>query len=186
MEKNSARPLAVGLTVLGGLARISQNLNFAPVGALSLFAGARLRGWRAYLLPIAIMAITDPLVSRIYGYSAFAGYSVATPFVYASFLINVWLGSRLRRTENPGWIGAAALVGSLQFFLISNLGSWLDPVHNIYPHTFSGLIGCYVAAIPFFRHTLEGDLVFTVAMFATPVVLHAAAGAFGSHDEAAV
>ena len=36
MENNSTRPLATGLTIVGGLARLAQNLNFAPVGALSL------------------------------------------------------------------------------------------------------------------------------------------------------
>jgi hypothetical protein len=82
MQDKSARPLALSLTVLGGMARFAQNLNFAPVGALSLIAGARLRGWQAYLLPIALMAATDPFRG---------GYSFATPFVYASFLINVWI-----------------------------------------------------------------------------------------------
>ncbi len=91
------------------------------MGALSLFAGARLRGWQAYLLPLALMAVTDPLLG---------GYSFATPFVYASFLINVWIGTRLRRTENPMWIGAAALAGSVQFFLITNFAAWLA-----YPQT---------------------------------------------------
>ena len=71
------------------------------MGALSLFAGARLRGWQAYLLPMALMA-----VDRIPALGFCGGYSFATPFVYASFLINVWIGSRLRRTENPVWIGA--------------------------------------------------------------------------------
>ena len=53
MQKTTARPLAIGLIVLGALVRVTQALNFAPVGALSLFAGARLRGWQAYLLPLA-------------------------------------------------------------------------------------------------------------------------------------
>ena len=43
MQENATRPLGTGLTVVAGLARIAQGLNFAPVGALSLFAGARLR-----------------------------------------------------------------------------------------------------------------------------------------------
>jgi hypothetical protein len=67
---------------------------------MSLFAGARLRGWKAYALPLALMAITDPLLG---------GYSFATPFVYASFLIYVWIGSRLRATENPLTISGAAV-----------------------------------------------------------------------------
>src|SRR5580698_9650136 len=88
MEKATARPLAVGLTIMAGLARMAQHLNFAPVGALSLFAGARLRGWQAYALPIVLMAVTDPFLG---------GYSVETPFVYTSFLIAVYLGTLLRK-----------------------------------------------------------------------------------------
>jgi hypothetical protein len=161
MEKNSARPLALGLTVTGGLIRIVQNLNFAPVGALSLFAGARLRGWQAYALPIALMGITDPLVG---------GYSFATPFVYASFLINVWIGSRLRHTENPGWIAGAALIGSMQFFLLSNIGAWLSPQLH-YSLSLSGLGSCLLAAIPFYRNTLISDLVYTAVFFALHSIL---------------
>ena len=161
MQDNSARPLALSLTVLGGMARFAQNLNFAPVGALSLFAGARLRGWQAYLLPIALMAVTDPFRG---------GYSFATPFVYASFLINVWIGSRLRNTENPGWIAGAALVGSVQFFLLTNLAMWLAP-HSLYAHTLGGLATCYVEGILFFRNTLLADLLFTAVFFALHAVL---------------
>ena len=93
MENNTARPLAVGPDGPGRAgAPVAAPANFAPVGSISLFAGARLRGWQAYVLPLVLMAVTDPLVG---------GYSVATPLVYASFLINVWIGSRLRGTENP-------------------------------------------------------------------------------------
>jgi hypothetical protein len=131
------------------------------VGAISLFAGARLRGWQAYALPIALMAITDPLLG---------GYSFATPFIYASFLINVWIGSRLRSTEQPGWIAAAALFGSAQFFLLSNVGTWLTP-NGMYPHTLAGLGTCLAAAIPFFRHTLISDLGYSAVFFSLHALL---------------
>jgi len=134
---------------------MAQNLNFAPVGALSLFAGARLRGWFAYALPIALMAVTDPFLG---------GYSMSTPFVYASFLISVWLGTKIRETENPAWIGGMALAGSLQFFLISNLPSWIWS-GGLYAHNLGGLAACYMAAIPFFRHTFESDLIYTGVLF---------------------
>jgi hypothetical protein len=154
MEKNTARPLAIGLMGLGALIRATQFLNFAPVGALSLFAGARLRGWQAYLLPVALMAITDPFVG---------GYSPATPLVYASFLISVWIGTRLKKTENPLHIGAAALAGSIQFFLITNF-AWLT-ASNMYPHTLSGVLQCYAAGLPFFGRTLASDLIFSGVLF---------------------
>jgi len=159
-ERSAARPLAIGLTVVAGLARMAQNLNFAPVGALSLFAGARLRSWHAYALPIALMAVTDPLLG---------GYSISTPFVYASFLLSVWMGTKIRNTENPLWIGGMALAGSLQFFLISNLPMWLW--YNTYSHNLRGLAACYTAAIPFFRHTLESDLLYTAVLFSAHALL---------------
>src|SRR3972149_2083691 len=87
--RNDTR-LALGLTVLGGLARlIPHPANFTPVGALGLFAGARLAGWQAYAVPLALMAVTDPIIGAIYGFPA---YSFVTIAIYASFLINVAIG----------------------------------------------------------------------------------------------
>ena len=51
------------------------------------------------------------------------------------------------------------------------LGLWA--AWNMYPRTVAGLLACYEAGIPFFRHAVTGDLLFTAAMFATPVVFHA-------------
>jgi hypothetical protein len=36
----------------------------------------------------------------------------------------------------------------------------------------------YAAGVPFFRGTIESDLFFSVAMFGTPVFLHALSGRF--------
>jgi hypothetical protein len=155
MEKNSRRPLALSLTVLGAVARLLPHApNFTPVGSVSLFGGARLRGWQAWLLPLVLMAVTDPLVG---------GYSVATPWVYASFLVSVWLGRNLRGSENALRIGGVCAVSSVQFFLITNFGMWLGTA--MYPHTAAGLVACYVNAIPFFGRTLAGDLLYTGALF---------------------
>ena len=152
--KPTIKPLALGLIVLGALVRVTQALNFAPVGAISLFAGARLRGWQAYLVPLALMAITDPFLH---------GYSAATPLVYASFMISVWIGTRLRQTENPLWIGSAAVLGSVQFFLLTNF-AWLT-ASSMYPHTLAGMIACYAAGVPFFWRTLASDLFYSGLLF---------------------
>lgn len=154
MENVNRRPLALALTVAGALARLVPHpWNFAPVGGMSLFAGARLRGWQAYLLPIVLMAVTDPLLG---------GYSRATPFIYLSFLINVWIGRKLRSSENAFRIGGAAVLCSIQFFLLSNFGVWLG---FGYAHTWAGLAQCYTMAIPYFAPTLTGDLVTTGVLF---------------------
>ena len=35
----------------------------------------------------------------------------------------------------------------------------------MYPHTLEGIAASYIAAIPFFRNALAGDLVYVTAMF---------------------
>ena len=36
---------------------------------------------------------------------------------------------------------------------------------NLYPKTVAGLINCYVAAIPFFRNMLLGNLLYSALLF---------------------
>jgi hypothetical protein len=36
---------------------------------------------------------------------------------------------------------------------------------GLYPRTLSGLTACYVAAIPFFRNSIVGDLLYSAALF---------------------
>lgn len=152
-QKTNLRPYALALTLLSGLARLLPHPpNFTPVGGSSLFAGARVNGWYAFLLPLVVMAVTDPLVG---------GYTRGTPLIYASFLINVLIGRSLRKTNNPLRIGAAAFACSLQFFVISNLASFLQ----YFPHTLAGLGNCYLEALPFFGRTLAGDLTYTAIIF---------------------
>jgi len=91
------------------------------------------------------------------------GYSAATPLVYLSFMVSVWIGTRLRDTENPLAIGGAAIVGSVQFFLITN-SAWLA-ASNLYPHTLQGMLQCYAAGIPFFWRTLASDVVYSGVLF---------------------
>ena len=155
MQNDTARPLASGLTVLGALARVLPHLpNFAPVGSISLFAGARMRGWQAYAMPLVLMAVTDQFVG---------GWSAATPLVYLSYLITVFIGTRLRGTENAFKIGAGVVGSSLVFFLLTNF-AWLMG-SSMYPHTLAGVVQCYVAAIPFYGRTLASDLLYSGALF---------------------
>lgn len=162
-DQSHLRPLSLSLVLVGVLARVLPHPpNMTSVGAASLFSGARLRGWQAYLVPLITMAVSDPLLGKIYGFHPF---SVLTPLVYASFLINVWIGRRLCATESPWRIGGSALAGSVQFFLLTNFGVWLVGGGHSYPHTLAGLAACYVAGIPFFGWTALGDLGYSAVLF---------------------
>jgi uncharacterized protein DUF6580 len=161
-QRNRQGKLAAGLTVIGAVARLLPHpANFSPVGGMSLFAGARLRGWHAYALPLLLMAATDPLLSHAAGFPA---YSAATPFIWGSFLINVWIGRRfLRNSTNPGRIALATMAGSVQFFMITN-AVWCQ-IGGTYPHTLGGFLASYVAGIPFFGQTMAGDLAYAGLLF---------------------
>jgi len=74
------------------------------------------------------------------------------PFVYTGFVITVCLGFLVRRRLTPLTVGAAALTGSVLFFIVTNFG-------------LAGLAGCYVAAIPFFRNSLAGDAIYALLFF---------------------
>ena len=162
MNKNpNWRPAALSLTVLGAISRLLPHPpNFTPVGAVSLFAGARLPVWQAYLVPLVLMAVTDPILSAIYHVSPFSPFQL---FSYTSFLIAVWIGRRLRSTESFSRIIGATFLNSVQFFVLTNFGSWIW--FKSYPQNASGLMACYIAAIPFFRWTLFGDLFYVGVFF---------------------
>lgn len=159
--------LALALTVLGGIAQIMPHPpNFTPVGGMSLFAGARLRGWRAYLVPVLLMIVSDAILSLLCGYPLFMR---ETPVIYGSFLIAVLIGRMLRGGSNGLRIGAAAALCSAQFFLLTNLAVWVWS--GMYPHTLAGLAACYVAALPFLGRGMAGDLFYAGALFTLEAAL---------------
>ncbi len=166
-----SRPLAIGLTVLSALGRLVPHApNVTPLGGSCLFAGSRISGLLAYLLPLFVMAATDPLVG---------GYTRTSPVIYFCFLVNVWLGRRLLRQVSPIRVGATAFLCSLQFFVLTNLAMWLTSAFRgtgLYPATLAGLGACFSAALPFWGRTLAGDLLFSAAIFGMYALLARQAG----------
>jgi hypothetical protein len=157
----SSRPLALSLVCVGVAARLLPHWpDFTPIGTSGLFAGARLRGWRAYAVPLLAMLISDPILGLLHGFRPF---TPMTLFVYSSLFINVLIGRVLRASENPLRIAPATLIGSLQFYAITNFAVWL--LGNHFPHTDMGLVSCYVVALPFLRNMVLGDLLYSTALF---------------------
>jgi hypothetical protein len=133
--------------------------NVTPLGGSCLFAGSRIAGLWAYLLPLAVMIATDPFVG---------GYTWSSPVIYASFLLNVWIGRRMVRNVTPIRVGAAAFVCSLQFFVLTVFASWAYGVAHHSPFAqpgFAGLMLDYAQSLPFWGRTLAGDLLFSGALF---------------------
>jgi hypothetical protein len=142
--------------------------NFAPVGALALYAGARLRPvGAALLLPVAAMLASDLWLRELLGPTAL-GWS--RPVIYGCFVLYVVLGLPARGTRSPLRIGAGAVLGGVIFFVVSNFIAWAGGDGELYPQTWAGLGECYVAALPFYRNTLAGDLLFSGLFFGLDAV----------------
>lgn len=143
--------------------------NIVPIGALSLFVGSRLRTRYAYLVPLTAMFLADLLIIPHMASQGFASMDISTPFTYLGFALYVVIGRLVPSKElAPAIIGGAALAGSIQFFLITNFGSWVASAD--YPRSFAGLMQCYLAGVPYYLKTLLSDLLFPAVFFG----LHAA------------
>jgi len=143
---------------------------FTPVVGALLFFGAR--GPRRQLwAALALLIASDLALTKFVYHYAFVWDQLVIFGWYAAILS---LGTRLG--TNPKLLRqiGAALTGSVSFFLVTNFTSWLVGTLP-YPRNLSGLLSSYELGLPFFRHAVEGDLLFTLAMFATPAALHALA-----------
>ena len=120
--------------------------NFAPITAMSLFAGAYFtRKQLAFIVPLLAMLISD----------LFLGFYTISIFVYLSFAVITWMGQQKNRVTPK-----LVLLGSVLFFLISNLGVWL----LYYPKTIDGFVTCFALAIPFFATSLLGDIFYSMIL----------------------
>ena len=147
---------------------VSLPVAFTSVAASLLYFGAR-QPRRRMWIPLALLVAADVVLTKlVYAYPLSADHLVTWAW-YAAILL---LGGTLKENSGARRVGGAALAASVSFFLLSNLAVWA--VWAMYPKTLAGLAACYVAALPFFRHSLAGDLFFTVAFFGLGALLEGA------------
>ncbi|CAN5581787.1 hypothetical protein BH11BAC2_BH11BAC2_23720 [soil metagenome] len=153
--------VVIGFILLGAFCRlIPHPLNFAPIGAMALFGGTYIQDKKqAFLIPMLAMFLSDILLQLING----TGFHDQMIWVYGSFALITCIGFFLRGREQRQTIMVASLVSSILFFTITNFGCWTV---GLYGYTAKGLADCYIAAIPFFRGTLMGDLFYNLVFFA--------------------
>ncbi len=139
--------------------------NVSPITAIALFGGAYfIRKKYAFLIPLLAMWVTDLILNNTIYASFFEGFAwMGSIWVYGSFLMIVVLGMVFLKKIGPLPLLLTGLGASVLFFVVTNFGSWLGTA--MYPKTFTGLIACYSAGLPFFRATLAGDLICIAVLF---------------------
>lgn len=146
--------LAVSLVIIGVALRVTPHTaNFAPVGAIALFAGAVMSFRTALWLPVAIMVLSDLII----------GLHPTVAFTWGGFLLVALFGTVLQNRRNLVRVPLGAIGASLIFFIVSNFGVWLEG--KLYAATWQGLADCYVMALPFLRTSLVADMAFSIVIF---------------------
>lgn len=142
--------------LFGAVLRVlPHDANFAPIGAIALFAGAYLKKSEAIIATLVAMIISD----------FFIGFDSLTSrlFVYGALLIAVAIGRWISKDKAFTRVLAGSMLGSVVFFLITNL-VFVHP-EPLYPITLAGQMQSYVNGIPFFRNTLLSDLFYASLFF---------------------
>ncbi len=166
--RNWARVGVVGLVIVlvGVLSRILPHPNnFTPLIALALFGGAQVKNKKlAVVAPLAAMLLSD-VVLYLFRYPSYLNWEAlrTAGWVYGSLAVICCMGMWLERRQTFAHVAGATLAGSLLFFLVTNFGVWYDS--GWYSHTFSGLVACYVAALPFFQNQLVATVLFCGVLF---------------------
>ena len=137
----------VVLAVLLVLVSLSRFLphppNFSPVIAISVLSVACFKQrWLQFGFPLLIMVLTDAVL----------GFHRLIPVVYGSLILAGLSGVILKK--RPTWLNAlgVSLLSSCIFFIVTNAGVWW--MSDMYSASVSGLLACYVAAIPFLHNSL--------------------------------
>ena len=129
--------------------------NFTPIIAAAIVSGYFFKNINLSLLTLLIAMLISDL---------FIGFYENVIFVYASLLLITFVFHKISNKINFKNLFIYGFAGSLIFFAVSNFGVWAlgsPGAYDIaYEKSLSGLIECYVLAIPFFGNTFLSTLIF--------------------------
>jgi hypothetical protein len=138
--------------------------NFSPLMAAAFCGGLFLPGALAWILPLAVIAVSDFALSVALSYPFFDSGQIAG---WLCLLAAVGAGRWAARWEGLGLGAFAALIvaNAFVFYLVTNAVCWaMEPA---YPSGFAGLIQSLTTGLPgyppswvFFRNSLASDLLF--------------------------
>ena len=154
MKKNI---LPIGLILILTLSRIIPHpLNFTPIIAVAIMSG--------YFFKNVYLSSSILIISMVIS-DIFLGFYENMIFVYLSLILISFLFYKISKKINFKNLFLYSFLGSVIFFVVSNFGVWAlgsPSLSNIpYERNLSGLIECYVMAIPFFHNTFLSTLVFS-------------------------
>lgn len=129
--------------------------NTTPITAIVLFSSAYFGFHYSLISFLGIMFITDAFIG-------FYQWQIMLS-VYGSIILAGIIGLSMKKKQTVGLILLSTLGSSLIFFIITNWAVW--QFGTMYPHSISGLFQSYLMAIPFFKNSLAGDILYSGLLF---------------------
>ena len=142
-------PLSI-ILVLAFSRLIPHPPNFTPVIAAAVMSGYLFKNIYISSIVLLISMFLSDLVIGLY--SNFF-------FVYFSLLLIMFTCTKIIKDLNFKKLFLLSVFSALIFFLITNFGVWA--FSNMYEKNLSGLLYCYLLAIPFFTNTIISTIVFS-------------------------
>jgi len=156
MSKKTVFIVSILLIIIGISGRLLPHFpNVTPIAAIALFSTAYLSLRHSFFVFLLTMIITD-LFLGFYEWQIMSA-------VYACFLFSGILGLGIRKRYSIPMIFLSTLFSSIVFFLVTNFAVW--QFGSMYPHSLSGLMESYALALPFFKNSLGGDLIYAGLFF---------------------
>jgi hypothetical protein len=185
MNKNSSRlanseapgavaVIVVGILLIAGFRVLRATLlpelpNFSPLAAVAFCGGLFLPGAMAWVLPLAILFLSDFLLSVFLGFPMWSSGQAAS---WAAMVAIVGIGRFTARAPlSLGRFFGAVFGSGVLFYLATNTMAWI--MNPAYPRGLDGLAMSLTTGLPgyppswvFFRNGLLSDFLFAGAMFA--------------------
>jgi hypothetical protein len=158
--------IVIGIILIASLSRlIPHPSNFAPLGAIAMFGGYYFKkSWQSFAVTAGSWWLTDLVLNNLVYkryFTSFTWLSASYLTVLISLIIIMLISKIIIKKVNFISIITASMLSSLAFFIITNFGSFWE----MYPHTLAGLGTAFNVAIPFFKNTAIGDLVYSGLIF---------------------
>lgn len=140
--------------------------NFTAALAVALFSGSLWQqGYLRFLVPLGAMLVTD----------LFLGIYPSVGFTYIAIALCISIAPTMK--ESFWGIAGRGLTSTLLFYIISNLGVWMEG--TMYAPTAEGLWECYLMGIPFIKNILLSTWLYSFVLYSTYRLLFAEQGFAG-------
>jgi hypothetical protein len=123
--------------------------NLTAIGASTI--------WMAYSWPQKSYSVLVPILALLIS-DLVIGFHNQMFWVYGAVILSSLLIQKLGAEFSPKSLIKNSLLSTILFFLVTNFGVWFTG--ELYTHSASGLVQCYIAGLPFAVNDFLGTLLY--------------------------